>query len=886
MGDIVGKVTVGYQGWFGCDGDGNPLGDWWHYGTDRLSPPSATNTTLIAWPDMRDFDNKYPTDYADLGNGDPATVFSSWDSVDTHFEWMQRYHIDTAALQRFNPNTGEGPIRDAMAAKVRTAAEATGVKFYIMYDVTNWLAMQTEIKADWTDKMSAYTASPMYAKENGKPVVGIWGFGFNDTGRPFPADAGEGETAFDIGPCLDVILWFRAQGCYVMGGVPTYWRTEDHDSRPGFLSTYLAYDCISPWMVGRIHTVANADTFFLDRTLGDVGLCHENGIHYQPCVLPGDLSLGDRAHGDFMWRQMYNHIRAESDGLYISMFDEFNEGNQIAKTAETDDDLPTDGGFLALDEDGTPCTSDYYLRLTTDGGRMLKGALALTDVRPTNPAGDDEAPSVPLMLAATGHTETTVDLSWTASTDNVGVPTYNLYRAPGASGGSFTQVATSDDNTVTATGLSAGTTYRFRITAVDDADNESAPSNTITVTTMEPEPDPPAPSTGIAQYRNRYTHQTVFLAAPDDTFEDSPRWVRVNPAGEDGDISTHAADTTDVHGITDTELLATLTAAAAADDAVIAAHTADTSSVHGIANTAVLETTTGMTTKVSTHAAASDPHGDRAATTTALSTHAAASDPHGDRAAATSGISTHAAASDPHADRANTTTAIATHAAASDPHADRANTTTQISTHAAASDPHGDRANTTTAIATHAAAADPHGDRAWIDTLDQMVSTRVETLPRYMAQSNTTLTSQALLLGYFTAPSALPYTTLTVCSATVVTAPVNVTLGKLALYSVDGSGNLTLIAAGANNNSLCGTASTLYTATITSGTLTAGARYAIGVLMVADTPGAIRGAVLAPGVTALAPVVAKTVTGQSDIPSSVLVGDTADVTTMIYASIS
>ena len=82
--------------------------------------------------------------------------------------------------------------------------------------------MQSQIKTDWTTKMSAYTASPAYARQNGKPVVCIWGFGFNDAGRPFTP-----------GPCLDVINWFKAQGCYVIGGVPTWWRTGVNDSRPG-----------------------------------------------------------------------------------------------------------------------------------------------------------------------------------------------------------------------------------------------------------------------------------------------------------------------------------------------------------------------------------------------------------------------------------------------------------------------------------------------------------------------------------------------------------------------------------------------------------------------------------------------------------------------------
>ncbi|WP_218825588.1 hypothetical protein, partial [Streptosporangium subroseum] len=186
-GDVVGKITVGYQGWFAAPGDGAPINGWWHWSANMNQPPSPANTTIVAWPDMREYTHTYPTAYANLNNGQPATLFSSYDqqTVDTHFRWMRENNIDTAALQRFNPMGGEGPTRDAMATKVRTAAEANGRKFYIMYDVTDWTTMQSEIKTDWTTKMKALTASPAYALQNGKPVVGIWGFGFNDPKRPW-----------------------------------------------------------------------------------------------------------------------------------------------------------------------------------------------------------------------------------------------------------------------------------------------------------------------------------------------------------------------------------------------------------------------------------------------------------------------------------------------------------------------------------------------------------------------------------------------------------------------------------------------------------------------------------------------------------------------------
>jgi hypothetical protein len=375
-GDVVGKITVGYQGWFACIGDGAPINGWWHYGQDWGKTPSPVNEALYAWPDVRDFDRTYPTGYANLGNGSPAALFSSYDqqTVDTHFKWMQENELDTAALQRFNPTGGEGPTRDAVTAKVRNAAEDFGRKFYIMYDVSGWTDMQQQIKDDWTTKMKAYTASPAYAKQNGLPVVGIWGFGFDDDNHPWSAAV-----------CLDVITWFQDQGCYVMGGTPTHWLTGDSDSRAGYLDVYHAYDMISPWMVGRIGTAADSDNFYTNVNVPDAADCQAHGIDYQPCVLPGDLSARQRAHGDFMWRQFYNMIRAGAPAIYISMFDEYNEGNQIAKTAESLEFVPSGSRFLGLNEDGTVCSADYYLRLTGDGGRMLKGTIALTSIRPTAP---------------------------------------------------------------------------------------------------------------------------------------------------------------------------------------------------------------------------------------------------------------------------------------------------------------------------------------------------------------------------------------------------------------------------------------------------------------------------------------------------------------------
>jgi F5/8 type C domain len=375
-GDVVGKITVGYQGWFAAIGDGSPINGWWHWANNWGQSPSPGNNAIVSWPDMREYTNSYATSWNHLGNGQPATLFSQYDNqtIDTQFRWMQENGCDTVALQRFNPFGGEGAIRDAITVKVRAAAEARGRKFYLMYDVTNWLNMQSEIKTDWTHKMSAYTSSPAYARQNGKPVICIWGFGFSEPSRPFPP-----------APCLEVINWFKAQGCYVIGGVPTWWRLGINDSRPGFFDVYTAFNMISPWMVGRASNLGELDSYYHNVNLGDQAECNTRGIDYQPCVMPGDLSHHARFHGDFYWRHFYNMTRLGAQGIYISMFDEYNEGNQIAKTAENASQIPAGSSFVTLDEDGTVCSSDYYLRITKDAGAMFKGLAPLTPVRPTPP---------------------------------------------------------------------------------------------------------------------------------------------------------------------------------------------------------------------------------------------------------------------------------------------------------------------------------------------------------------------------------------------------------------------------------------------------------------------------------------------------------------------
>lgn len=101
--DVVGKLVVGYQGWFQTPTDGSPRREWVHWVKDWRNPPQPGNCKFELYPDMREYTKTYPSNLARLGNGQPATLFSAWDlsTVNVHFRWMRENGIDTAALQVF-----------------------------------------------------------------------------------------------------------------------------------------------------------------------------------------------------------------------------------------------------------------------------------------------------------------------------------------------------------------------------------------------------------------------------------------------------------------------------------------------------------------------------------------------------------------------------------------------------------------------------------------------------------------------------------------------------------------------------------------------------------------------------------------------------------------
>ncbi|MEV4102418.1 glycosyl hydrolase family 18 protein [Nonomuraea sp. NPDC049649] len=118
----------------------------------------------------------------------------------------------------------------------------------------------------------------------------------------------------------------------------------------------------------------------------------------------------------------------------------------------------------------------YTVRARDAAGNRSAASAAVTARTSTGGGSDTQAPTVPGNLRSTGVTSTSVSLAWNASTDNVGVTGYEVYRGS-------TLVTTVTGTSHTDTGLSPNTSYTYTVRARDAAGNRSAASAAVTART-------------------------------------------------------------------------------------------------------------------------------------------------------------------------------------------------------------------------------------------------------------------------------------------------------------------------------------------------------------------------------------------------------------------
>ena len=179
----------------------------------------------------------------------------------------------------------------------------------------------------------------------------------------------------------------------------------------------------------------------------------------------------------------WSHLAATYDGVTMRLFV---NGTEVASKPQSGP-IAISTGALTIGSD--PLYGQYFAG-RIDEARVYNVALTASEIQTdmNTPIGsqspDSQPPTAPGALTASAASASQINLSWTASSDNVGVTGYRVERCQGASCTNFVQVATTPGTSYSDTGLAANTTYRYQVRAADAAGNLSLYSNLASATTQ------------------------------------------------------------------------------------------------------------------------------------------------------------------------------------------------------------------------------------------------------------------------------------------------------------------------------------------------------------------------------------------------------------------
>ena len=366
-------VMAGYQGWFNTPEDGAGLG-WKHFEKEKEFKPGKC--TIDLWPDVSEYEKTYETAFK-LPDETPAKVFSSYDAstTDLHFKWMKQYGIDGVFMQRFVVSIRNQKGKDNYNKILNNAvlsAEKYDRAICLMYDLSGMEAGEEDILIrDWKELCEKYKLvsrnNNHYVYHHGKPLVAVWGIGFNDRRK------------YGYEQVKKIIDFLKSEGCSILVGVPTHWRTLTIDavSDTRLLELVKQADIVHPWLVGRFDN--NTYEPYRKSIEEDIKWCKANGKDYMPVLFPGfswhnmkkdaPQNMIPRLGGRFFWKQVKGAVDAGAESLYLAMFDEIDEGTAFFKCTNT----PPVGESSFITYEGE--APDHYLWLAGEAAKYLRGEL-------------------------------------------------------------------------------------------------------------------------------------------------------------------------------------------------------------------------------------------------------------------------------------------------------------------------------------------------------------------------------------------------------------------------------------------------------------------------------------------------------------------------------
>lgn len=408
--------------------------------------PGVLKNSIDFWPDVTEYEKTYAADGFTYPDGSQAMVYSSYDesTVNLHFKWMKDYNIDGVFMQRFVSQITDAAAldhSDKVLASAMAASNEHARAIAIMYDMVGMdasssadiilndaAALKAKYNLDDRSKGQRY-----YLYHNGKPLIGL-------------VSVGQASAPYTIAQAQEVVDGLQQLGFSIMLGVPAYWRNPGkgdcvNDSK--ITNLIKDVDIIMPWLVGVYDydgttpsAVSKFSKYFSDTmddkkigswviSKGDYGQADEYGVEYCPLVFAGfsdqnmhpDHSVYDRHGGNFYWEQIYSNLNKGAKMLYVAMFDEIDEGTAIYKclrksevpsnVSATDYYVVCENGVcrrsdtqVSVSGTGNWCKkaselniefqgfeddqeSDYYLWLTGQASKILKGQATLTTNKPT-----------------------------------------------------------------------------------------------------------------------------------------------------------------------------------------------------------------------------------------------------------------------------------------------------------------------------------------------------------------------------------------------------------------------------------------------------------------------------------------------------------------------
>ena len=362
-------VMAGYQGWFNTPEDGAGLG-WKHFEKEKEFKPGKC--TIDLWPDVSEYEKTYETAFK-LPDETPAKVFSSYDAstTDLHFKWMKQYGIDGVFMQRFVVSIRNQKGKDNYNKILNNAvlsAEKYDRAICLMYDLSGMEAGEEDILIrDWKELCEKYKLvsrnNNHYVYHHGKPLVAVWGIGFNDRRK------------YGYEQVKKIIDFLKSEGCSILVGVPTHWRTLTIDavSDTRLLELVKQADIVHPWLVGRFDN--NTYEPYRKSIEEDIKWCKANGKDYMPVLFPGfswhnmkkdaPQNMIPRLGGRFFWKQVKGAVDAGAESLYLAMFDEIDEGTAFFKCTNT----PPVGESSFITYEGE--APDHYLWLAGEAAKYL-----------------------------------------------------------------------------------------------------------------------------------------------------------------------------------------------------------------------------------------------------------------------------------------------------------------------------------------------------------------------------------------------------------------------------------------------------------------------------------------------------------------------------------